>query len=251
MFKLSGLILIFCFTFAAGKEVSFPEPQGDYSAFRRSLNNHTAYGRRVVQAPSPVRAGKFAERFELHSGDCGAAPDWNDCTNDRERSELIQQKPYSKPNQVYWYAWSFFIPSDYKNIFPVKVALGQFIQEDQPKPPLMFQNGSGGYAVEAVQLEKKPFLLIAEKDLRGRWHDLMLSALWSTGKDGFFKIWVDGKLKFTHHGPTLKHTEPVLFKYGIYRSFLSRFPHGKKIPDQTVYFDEVKWGKSRASVQIP
>ena len=33
--------------------------------------------------------GKTSIRFESNHGECGQEPNWNDCPNDRERTELI------------------------------------------------------------------------------------------------------------------------------------------------------------------
>lgn len=220
---------------------------GQYSGFQRSLGAKNSYGYKEVSAPEPVREGKVSERFELRSGDCAAIPEWNDCSNDRERSELKQQPPFSLPGQEYWYSFSLFVPETYKNIYPVKVALGQFHQKGAKSPPLMFQNGKGGYWLDLNQTRQKSVLLIEEEKLRGRWHDLLVNARWSKGKDGFLKVWVNGKLKFSREGANLKQDGPIYFKYGIYRSFLSR--NKNKHPDQVVYFDGVRWGTKRENVE--
>lgn len=219
---------------------------GLYSGFKRSLGAKNSHGYQVVS--EPIREGKVSERFELRSGDCSGTKDWNDCANDRERSELGQQAPFSQPGEEYWYAFSLYVPDSYKNIFPVKVALGQFHQEGAKSPPLMFQNGKGGYWADLNQTRQKSALLIEEKDLRGRWQDLLVNARWSKGKDGFVKVWVNGELKLSREGANLTQDGPIYFKYGIYRSFLSR--NKNKHPDQVVYFDGVRWGKKREDVEL-
>lgn len=220
---------------------------GQYSAFKRSLSANNSHGYKVVSAPEPVREGKVSERFELRTGDCSAVPEWSDCANDRERSELAQQPPFSVPGKDYWYAFSLYVPVSYKNAFPVKVALGQFHQLGTTNPPLMFQNGKGGYWLDLNQTRQKSELLIEEKNLRGRWHDLLINARWSKEKDGFLKVWVNGVQKFFRQGANLKQNGPIYFKYGIYRSFLSR--NKEKHPDQVVYFDAVRWGTKREDVE--
>lgn len=220
---------------------------GQYSGFKRSLGAKNTHGYKVVSAPEPVREGEVSERFELRTGDCTSTPLWNDCANDRERSELKQQPPYSFPGKNYWYSFSLFVPASYKSIHPTKVALGQFHQEGANSPPLMFQNGKGGYWLDLNQTRQRAKLLIEEKDLRGRWHDILVNAHWSKGKDGFVKVWVNGKQKFSREGANLIQDGPIYFKYGIYRSFLSR--NKNKHPDQVVYFDNVKWGTKREDVE--
>lgn len=224
------------------------DSSGQYAGFRRSLGAKSSHGYKRVLAPEPVREGEISERFELRSGDCTATPEWNDCANDRERSELTQQPPYSLPGQEYWYSFSLYVPETYKNIFPVKVALGQFHQRGAKSPPLMFQNGEGGYWLDLNQIKEKPRLLIAEKQLRGRWQDILVNARWSKNKDGFLRVWVNGEQKFSRDGANIAQEGPIFFKYGIYRSFLSR--KKEKHPDQVVYFDAVRWGARREDVEV-
>lgn len=220
---------------------------GLYSGFRRSLGAKSVYGYRVVTRPEPVREGKKSERFELRRGDCTKTADWDDCANDRERSEVVQQKPFSVPGKEYWYSWSIFVPENFVNIYPVKVCMAQFHQEGSAHPPLMFQNGVGGYWVDPNQMGQKPELLIAEKDFKGKWHDIILQAKWSKGKEGFLRLWVNGELKFSRTGANLLQGGDIFFKYGLYRSFLSR--KKDQIPNQVIYFDAVRWGLSRKDVE--
>ena len=62
--------------------------------FKRSLPiGAKKHGYQVVSAPEhPVRYGKKSERFEVRPGDCSRSKggSWDDCKEDRERSELIQ-----------------------------------------------------------------------------------------------------------------------------------------------------------------
>ena len=56
----------------------------------------------VDATQGPVRYGETATRFEVRDGDCGSNGTWNDCTKDRERSELLGSPKYGGPH---WYAW--------------------------------------------------------------------------------------------------------------------------------------------------
>lgn len=227
------------------------ESKGAFS-FKRSLNI-TQYGYQKVSPPHPVRSGKTSERFEVRPGDCYWNTGWNDCENDRERSELSEQEPYSSVGREYWYGWSIFIPNDYPNIYPTKTALGQFHQKHVSSPPVMFQNSSGGYWLDINQMHGGYFILIPEEELRGKWHDIVVHAKWSKNSDGFIKVWADGFLKASYSGALTRYDYPIYFKYGVYRSFLSRYTCAKKVdsvPTQVVYFDEVRKGKSRKDVDI-
>jgi hypothetical protein len=222
------------------------------------------YGMQVVNKKDghPVRAGKKSIRFEVRAGDCGVTPDWSDCDTDRERHEL-SGKPMS--GGEWWYAWSIFLPKDFINIYPTKLALGQFHQK-KGHVVWMFQNQGytpGGYWVdnqvsgETIALDQ----IITQDEMIEKWNDILVNVKWSKKEDGFFKVWLNNKLVYGYKGPT-KTKEETYFKFGIYRSYLRRWYEevkysvnekwikykGKKIPTQIVYFDEIRAGKSREKV---
>ena len=65
-------------------------------------------------------------------------------------------------------------------------------------------------------------------------------------KDGFFKVWVNDELKYDYKGPTKTKKGKPYFKFGIYRSHLSKWIKKNKkseVPAQVVYFDEVRTAK--------
>ena len=225
------------------------ESKGEVS-FERSLNIKS-YGYERVTAPYPVRAGESSERFEVRSGDCYWNRGWDDCLTDRERSELSEKGSYMNVGSEYWYGWSIFIPQDYPNIFPTITVLGQFFQMNHPTPPVTFHNGGGGYWLTLNQMGYRSYLLIPESEFRGQWHDIIVHAKWSVGSDGFIKIWVNGQVRAEHLGPQTTFRDPIYFKYGIYRCAISAYKEEKtvdKVPTQIVYFDEVRKGRSRESV---
>jgi hypothetical protein len=187
--------------------------------------------------------------FELRAGDCfdDMGYGWSDCENDRERTEL-KQVGNNRYGSTAWYGWHIFIPNTYENINPVKVALGQFHQRSA-KPVFMFQNSYGGlhidWQVRGNTKNKKP--IISEEKLRGRWHQIEVHARWRKDEKGFFRVFVNGEKKFDHTGRTAKRS--TYFKYGIYRSFISRYFEDGDIPTQVVYFAGVKKGATREDIQ--
>jgi hypothetical protein len=92
---------------------------GNWSAstFVRSLNNKP-YGYTVIPIPdAPTR--KFAHRFEVRAGDCFHNEDWDDCPNNRERSELsITWKDGNHPGDDVWYQWWFKVDESWKSPYP-------------------------------------------------------------------------------------------------------------------------------------
>ena len=198
------------------------------------------YGYRVVSKADghPVRAGEQSIRFEVRAGDCSWSSGWNDCENDRERHELLSTDAWSGGEE--WYHWSIYLPADWPIIYPVKTALGQFHQKGD-HPVWMFQNGRGGYQVDNQTTGETTKLtpILLDMDMRGRWSDILIHARWTDKEDGFFRVYVNGETKPRHSwsGPTRKPNRKVYFKFGVYRSFMSRRDGPE--PTQIAYFDEV------------
>ncbi|WP_165311222.1 heparin lyase I family protein [Vibrio ziniensis] len=233
-----------------------------FGSFKRSLNSKS-YGYQVVEDPIDHNNRSQVDYFEVRDGDCSSTSGWNDCSNDRERSELMQRSGYQVNGSEYWYAWEIFFPDDYNSIFPSKTVLGQFHQVNG-SPVFLFQNQSfnvrdwstisqGGYHLDR-QLKgetQKFWELIPEENLRGKWHRIELHVKWSREKDGFFHVWVNNEKMAGYYGPTMDKSQ-VYFKYGIYRSFVSRYKDVNKadvVPTQKVYYRNVARGYSRDSIQ--
>jgi len=246
--------------------------------FRRSLPvGAKKHGYQVVSAPNhPVRYGKTAERFEVRPGDCSRQHDksWDDCTTDRERSELaLVNSPPNPPNKncaapnsdgcqrqgdEYWYRWSIYIPGGHQNIFHTKLVYGQFHQfRIKPigscPPAFMFQEYGGGYWLNiqpVIMGYDDDYRLLEVDEFVGKWNEIVVHARWSGGKDGWFSVWVNGDQKVDYHGKTLgcdgAAGEDIAsyFKYGIYRSFVSRSPKSKKVTT-IAYYDGVVRSKSK------
>lgn len=216
---------------------------------KRSLNT-TEYGYLRVKDPTGTAPTPVVERFEVRPGDCGADNSWSDCSNDRERSELSEYTRRSMAGQTWWYQWYMYVPKGYLNIYPTKTALGQFHQV-KGEPVFMFQNEKGGLYLDD-QMRDEFYKLIDKEDLRGRWHKLTLNVHWSKDSDGFFKVWVNDELKADLHRSTMKE-DFTYFKYGIYRSFLSRYKRAAgvdEVPGQIVYYSGVKKTKTREELAV-
>ena len=112
--------------------------------FRQSLQfGMKEYNSKVVTKKDgdPVRFGKKSEKFEVRPGDCGSSVNgnWNDCENDRERSEMTSLESTKFNNgDEYWYRWSIFFPKDYDALHPMHMTFGQFMQVRCKKPIFSF-----------------------------------------------------------------------------------------------------------------
>jgi hypothetical protein len=200
----------------------------------------------------PVRFGKQSLRFEVRAGD-----GWGwDSRNDRERVELLICCVNKKTT---WTAWSLYLPDDHEIIFPAKTMLAQFHNDADNPPAFTFQNQSdtkgnegGGYWIEVDHYidggNNIPIKLLDISEMNGKWNDILVNAKWTHKDDGFFKIWINGKLVFHHKGMTQEKGEQIEFHVGIYRSFVSKTPGTDAT--QIAYYDEIRHAKTCKKLKL-
>ena len=174
-------LVIFCSLWCSSVfALSLPKDVVSGSKFKKSLTGkyYKKYGMEVVNKSDghPVRAGEKSIRFELRAGDCGKDKDggWNDCKKNRERHELSGRYRVSKGEN--WYAWSIYMPEDFKNVDPVSVILGQFHQEKK-HVIWMFKNKRGGYWIENYVPEYTVgrTQILSKEELLGKWNDILVN----------------------------------------------------------------------------
>ena len=115
------------------------------------------------------------------------------------------------------------------------------------------RNIVGGYHIERDFIHYNKLDTIAsDEEMRGKWTDILVHAKWSDKDDGFFKVWVNSQPKYDYMGRTLlKKSSKVYFKFGIYRSFMTRWRNKNNlqdVPAQVLYFDEVRIAKTKEKV---
>ena len=211
-------------TSSFSKSFSISSDVGFGNQYKKSLfNNFKKHGVCIVEKSKghPTRLGQQSLRFEVKSGDCGYNKGWDDCKKDRERHELSGNR---HSDGEYWYAWSIYLPKDFKNIYPTKLAMGQFHQS-KGHVVWLFQNADGGYFVDN-HVYGRTFghdRILNQKEMLGRWNDILINANWTDKKIGFFRVWVNGKLAFKYNGPTKSKGKKVYQKFGVYRQYMSRY----------------------------
>lgn len=202
--------------------------------------------------------GTRAERFEVRAGDCPR--DTGDCASDRERVEFSQRGKRQPNGSQQWVAWSVYIPSDFpKQGRRMYTKLGQFHQEGNGGPRLLFELSDRSFFMNMKSphvLDDDPmnptgdfeFIDIASRSqMLGKWTRIMVNVRWSTGDDGFVHLFRNGKRIWSYAGPTTNTSKPQYFKYGLYRSFVSRC--GGPCPTLVAYYKDVKSGRDRKSVE--
>ena len=247
---LEILVLVFLINYAYA-ETTVKLPKDTASGFKiltKSLTGkyYKDYGMQVVDEKDghPVRSGKKSIRFEVRDGDCGQDEQggWSDCKGDRERHELsANQKGDTMSKGEYWFSWSLYFPEEHQNLWPLSNNYGQFHQKDGP-PVFMFKELRSGYSVIRtigdVDYDEKR--LIHNDDMKGKWHDILINVKWSKKDDGFFKVWVNDKLKYDYSGPT-KTEKYVYEKFGIYSTGITRYLNYKNLDAIDKCFEEKEY----------
>ena len=220
-----------------------------------------------IKEQSKARAGTFYQRFELRNGDCFPSPDggWNDCKNDRERFEL-SSRPRQIPSDKHCYGYSLMVDGNFKSLGSVRTTLGQVHQKGGPKgtaggfksfPPLIQIQAKYNHLIfgwheltgdeNNITDKQREFQLANISDMKGIWTDISFCLDFSNKR---IDAWVNGEKKVeVLRSPINFKPEAIYFKYGIYRSFISKFKERNgDLPTQIVYFDEVRHGKSAEDV---
>ena len=203
----------------------------------------------------PVRLGEESLKFEVREGDAWASDvEINGVPRNRERSEMIICCMKGK----LWHTWSIFLPKDFPNIFPAKTALGQFHNEGDNPVEFQFNNyanrsdpkKSGGYWVLPAETISSHIAtkILDQKDMLGKWNDILINSKFTHKKDGFLKVWVNGKLSYEFKGRTHLEKDIIEQEIGIYRSYIHRRPGPE--PIQIAYFDEIRFAKSCKKLKI-
>ena len=216
-----------------------------------------------IKDASGARAGDAYQRFELRAGDCFPEPDgkWNDCETDRERFEFSSQ-PEQKPQGRECYGYSLKLAKDFIPLDPTNTDLGQVHQIGGPKgtagglrsfPPLIQIGASKKHLMfgwheltgdaNNVRDKKRTYKLAKLSDLKGKWTDISFCLDYENNR---MDAWVNGKKKVEIKKSPINFMPKVTyFKYGIYRSFISRYKSRKgELPTQIVFYDEVRRGHS-------
>jgi hypothetical protein len=211
------------------------------------------------------RKGQTALRFELRDGDCYTAyPDnptqgWNDCTLDRERSEVRER--WNPPlDKSVWYAFSVYIPTDYEPMYPKQIF---FQWHAGPAPAIYYHLNKNNFNIDILtEVGKTTTQYNLGKDVLtlGEWHDFEVNIVWSGDpQSGRMITYVDGKKIVDYSGATLPNdvyndmqngAKTPEVKFGIYRSHLFRWTEPRPHPTHVLYFDEYRRGLFQENVDL-
>ena len=245
-----------------------------HSGYERHLNymGQNEHNYSYISDKDFARRGSFYQRFELRNGDCFGNEDWNDCDNNRERIEL-SSRPRQKPEDIQCFAYSIMLDKAFLDIHPTHTTLGQVHQiggpsgtaEGLPSFPPIIQIGAyegrlhfewhelSGSASNVIDIGKD-YDLISLEDMKDKWTDISFCLNY---QDKRMDVWINGMKKHEIlKSPISFIPESTYFKYGIYRSFISKYKQEKMfgtddtLPTQIVFYDEVRRGNSIEEVDF-
>ena len=193
--------------------------------------------------------GKTSIRFESNHGECGQEPKWNDCPNDRERTELVYENESWKTEK--WYRFYLYLPKDYNSIAPAGMSLIQWRSIEPSKTLIMFKQQHAGLTFNrnGDTFPDSYIVLKSNEDLLGNWTEIIFNTNWHPDPEkGFMRVWIDGKLKVDFKGrANQKKGRIVSLRYGLYSSWMSFYKNTfktKKMPQRIAFYDGVKSEKN-------
>jgi hypothetical protein len=193
------------------------------------------------------KIGKTSLRFESNDGECGQEPRWNDCPNDRERTELTYETEYWKTEK--WYRFYLYLPKDYNSVAPAKMSLIQWKRLEPSKVLVMFQHTHAGLILNrnGETFPDSYIVLKPNEELLGSWTEIIFNTNWHPDSEkGFMKVWIDGKLKVDVRGRANINSiegRELSLRYGLYSSYMSYYKNTfktKKMPQRIAFYDGVK-----------
>ncbi len=243
----------------SGLAASTARVSSDISGIRVEFANRL---NRPATVSTPTRRGDTALAFRVEDGQCRGNVRFDDCSAGRERSEITDLAPV-RLNQEEWYAVSMFIPSGTTGIDPAITGLMQW-QDTRGSGEITL--GLSLYDREGIELVQddpttqqvddmappRPMVIktvVPPSQVQGRWHDVRVQAVWSTGDEGMINVWINDRLVHQHRGRNLNRNVAPTFKFGVYRSGLGRIE--RPVPTQIVIYDEIRRGRTEADVRMP
>lgn len=229
----------------------------------------------VEQAKVPGRAtlttisrdGGTALRLHTEPGDNNVVG-----SGAMERDDVYLAKPGTADPEVYgegveqWWAHSIYFPNDFTvptsyqgyNVFDFHnsgnggqanfhVAFAPW--EDVAHPGLLRFIGYGGDGNNPAAGAYEAVIGQVQKNV---WYDFVYHVRWSSGPDGFFDAWVNGKHVLARRGPTLYAGQGVYLKLANYHVPVCE-PYPTCIgshPASSVIHDRVVRGNSAAAVAL-
>jgi hypothetical protein len=203
---------------------------------------------RISLVETPRRAGTHAFKHVI--------------TNSTERAEIGKLSPPGRAdsNVPYWYGWSFMHmsePAIPNGKFTIVMQMYQGHRDAG-----LWPCGGGGHKISVVNRELQYHLqygtgsikcnrytLATFDQIKDKWVDVVLNVVWSTGGNGYFKLWLriggdsgTWEQKIDYKGATIASGEAPYTKIGPYVG-------NPKNGERLVYTDEFRWADASSTFE--
>lgn len=214
--------------------------------------------------------GEKSFKFTLMPYDCGGDHQWSDCnaSQKRARSEVSShQNTFTGHDSERWFSFSIYIPEDFESVYPTATSFFQVYKKSNSKKSLgplfmLRDQGSDRLVAELHGTQYDPHYcsgctsvisgnstLMKISDMKGKWVHFKVHMRYTDNKDGFWKFYVNGELKYHVAGTTkgIVGADRLYLKAGLYQTGTERYErvHNKLIDfSQTIYIDNIYLSKS-------
>jgi hypothetical protein len=214
------------------------------------LNNRQPYHCLQVHKSDghPTKSGDYSYRFELRPEDCTWSNEWNDCINDRSRTEIedVNNGINAYNNEIVWDYW-MYIPEQpkFKPTGSAHLFVSQLLT--------MSTNKTNYFGLAQILISRdnklairplKQFSFISEGDIPvidypyNQWINIRYEVKTSMNSDGYMRIKVNGNTVVnTTRQNVLDKSGMVMMRLGLYSGVRSTAT--EPYATQVIYYDSV------------
>ena len=202
----------------------------------------------------PVNSGERSLRFEIRKGECSSNSYFDDCSNDRTRTEVYEYNRVNiEPDMIQSYEYSmylvsneYFNPGNDINPYSPLTVVSQIyfddksIEEDAKGQFYLLVDNDQNLRIRThtpftYNIDKQELLM---ENIFDKWITIKMEL---DNKFNFFRLFIDGDLVFQDNYTFIpeNNIDPqYFFKAGVYNSFMSEAK--REYRTQVIYYDNLE-----------
>jgi len=202
----------------------------------------------------PVNSGERSLRFEIRKGECSSNSYFDDCSNDRTRTEVYEYNRVNiEPDMIQSYEYSmylvsneYFNPGNDINPYSPLTVVSQIyfddksIEEDAKGQFYLLVDNDQNLRIRThtpftYNIDKQELLM---ENIFDKWITIKMEL---DNKFNFFRLFIDGDLVFQDNYnfiPENNIDPQYFFKAGVYNSFMSEAK--REYRTQVIYYDNLE-----------
>lgn len=214
------------------------------------LNNRQSYHCLQVHKSDghPTKSGDYAYRFELRPEDCTWSEEWNDCLNDRSRTEIEDHNNFINVynKEIVWDYWMYipeqpkFNPAGAGHLFVSQLLTMATNRSNYFGLVQILISSENKLAVRPLQ----QFSFISAGDIPvienpyNQWINIRYEVKTSMYNDGYSRVKINGNTILNTTGQNVLNKEVfVMLRLGLYNGFKSRAT--EPYNTQVIYYDSI------------